>query len=247
MEAEQADVLVVVSGHALGSWSERWVLPFFWSALLSFLSMENAEDSARPNDAMGNGQFWLVRREAYARIGGHERVKDRLVEDVAIVRELKHAGAAFRIRFGPTLTRTRMYTGWSSLWAGLEKNVAITDPARIGLSIALLVVSLLLTVLVELWPWIVGPMALVVGGPWAHPAVLALASLQLFFILLGRSRVYAALCDEASGTRLSRDPRALLGQPLAVVLSMAIMVNSLQAQVRGTTGWKGRRVRGRSL
>ena len=122
------------------------------------------------NDAMGNGQFWLVRREAYDRIGGHERVKDRLVEDVAIVRELKRAGARFRLRIGPTLTRTRMYTGWRALWAGLEKNAAITDPAQPVLSIALSVLSLVLTVFAELWPWIVAILALAVGGAWAQPA-----------------------------------------------------------------------------
>ncbi len=247
MEAEGADVLVVVSGHALGSWSERQVLPFLWASLLSLISMEHAEDPARPNDAMGNGQFWLVRRAAYDRIGGHERVKDRLVEDVAIVRELKRAGARFRLRIGPTLTRTRMYTGWQALWAGLEKNAAITDPAQPVLSIALSVLSLVLTVFAELWPWIVAVLALAVGGAWAQPAVVGLAAVQLGFILLGRSRVFAALCDEASGTRLSRNPAVLLAQPLGVLLGMVIMVNSLQAQLRGTTGWKGRRVKGRSL
>ncbi len=247
MEAEEADVLVLVSGHALGSWSERWVLPFLWSALLSFLSIENAQDPSRPNDAMGNGQFWLVRRTTYVAMGGHERVKDRLVEDVAIVRELKRAGARFRLRFAPTLTRTRMYTGWSQLWSGLEKNAAITDPARPVLSIALSVLSLVLTVMAELWPWIVAAGALFLGGPWAHPALLSFAAAQLFFILLGRARVFAALCDDPSGERLSRNPRVLLAQPLGVLLGMVIMLNSLQAQLRGTTGWKGRRVQGRSL
>jgi chlorobactene glucosyltransferase len=247
MERENADVLVVVSGHALGSWSERLVLPFLWSALLSFLDVPNAENPARPQDAMGNGQFWLVRRAAYDRIGGHERVRNRLVEDVAIVRELKGAGASLRLRFGPELTRTRMYTGFGALWAGLEKNAAITDPARPVLSATLSILALLLTVFAELWPLVVAGGALALGGAWTHPAVLALAVAQLFFILLGRARVFAALCDGASGTRLSRNPAVLLAQPLGTLLGMVIMVNSLQAQLRGTTGWKGRRVRGRSL
>lgn len=247
MEAEGADVLVVVSGHALGSWSERLVLPFLWGGLLSLISIENAEDPARPNDAMGNGQFWLVRREAYDRIGGHERVKDRLVEDVAIVRELKRAGARFRLRFGPTLTRTRMYTDFPALWSGLAKNAAITDPARPILSITLCLLALWLTVFAELWPWVVAVLAPTVGGAWAHPLVNTLAVVQLGYILLGRARLLAGLCDDASGTRLSRNPAVLLGQPVAALLGIVITLNSLQSQLRGTTGWKGRRVRGRSL
>jgi hypothetical protein len=86
-----------------------------------------------------------------------------------------------------------------------------------------------------------------VGGAWAHPVVIALAVVQLGYILLGRSRLLAGLCDDASGTRLSRNPVVLLAQPVAALLGIVITLNSLQSQLRGTTGWKGRRVRGRSL
>lgn len=247
MERDGLDVLVVVSGHALGTWWERWVMPFFWAALLSFLNVAHADDPARPNDAMGNGQFWLVRRSAYDRIGGHGAVKDRLAEDVAIVRELKAAGGKFRLRFGPELTRTRMYTGLRSLWRGFQKNAAVVDPARPGLSITLTCLAAVFSVQAELWPWIVFALAPTLGGIWAHPVALALAVFQLGTILLGRSRVYAAVCDGPSGTRLSRNPIALLGQPIGAVIGILAMLNSLQAQLRGATVWKGRRVRGRSL
>lgn len=247
MERDGLDVLVVVSGHALGTWWERWVMPFFWSALLSFLNVAHADDPSRPDDAMGNGQFWLVRRGLYERIGGHAAVKDRLAEDVAIVRALKRAGGVFRFRFGPELTRTRMYTGLGSLWRGFAKNAAVVDPAKPFLSVSITLLAAVFSAQAELWPWLVFALAPTVGGLWAHPIALGLAVFQLGMILLGRIRVLKAVCDGPSEVRLSRHPVALLGQPLGAALGIMAMLNSLQTQLRGVTLWKGRQVRGRSL
>lgn len=247
MEREGADVLVVVSGHHLGSWPERWVMPFFWAAMLGFIDVERADDPKRPDDAMGNGQFWLVRREAWAKIGGHGAVRAKLAEDVAIVRALKAAGARARLRFGPDLTRTRMYTCFAQLWRGFEKNAAVVDPAQPKLSAALTVLAMALLVQAELWPWLVAALAPTVGGLWAHPAALGLAAAQLLALWVGRAQVLGALCDDASGVRLSRHPLTFLGQPVGALLGLLAIANSLQAQLRGTTRWKGRRVAGTSL
>jgi len=247
MERDGLDVLVVVSGHALGTWSERLVMPFFWAALLSFLNVANADDPARPDDAMGNGQFWMVRKKPYVSSGGHAAVKDRLAEDVAIVRGLKHAGAKYRLRFGPEVTRTRMYTSFPTLWKGFQKNAAVVDPAQPKLSLTLTLIAAILAAQAELWPWLVLLLAPTLGGLWAHPVALALALVQLGAIILGRARVLAALCDGPSGAAISRNPWVHLGQPLGASLGILAMLNSCQAQLRGATTWKGRRVRGRSL
>ncbi|MSQ00731.1 MAG: glycosyltransferase [Myxococcales bacterium] len=247
MERDRLDVLVVVGGQALGTWSERLVMPMFWTALLSFLDVRRAEDPERPHDAMGNGQFWLVRRAAYDRIGGHERVKDRLAEDVAIVRALKADGARYRLRFGPTLTATRMYTGFGSLWRGFQKNAAVVDPAQPVLSAVLTLVAVMLLVQAELWPWLVLGLAPTAGGLWAHPLTIVLAAAQAGALIHGRASLYRSVCDAASGATLSRSAWLYLAQPFGAIIGMAAILNSMQAQLRGATLWKGRRVRGRSL
>jgi hypothetical protein len=240
------------------------------------LNPERAEDPAFPDDAMGNGQFACYRRGPYLFAGGHAGVRDRIVEDVALARAVKWKGGKYRFRMGPSLTFTRMYTGFSSLWAGFRKNAAVVDPERPGLSVALTGAAILLIAQAELWPWVVGIAALLahVGvprlGPFGNPdnpllswmpvdlaslglgplnllALAALGTAQLLAIYAGRFLLYREVCDAASGTRLSRNLLCYLGQPIGAVVGLAAMLNSLVSQLRGSTEWKGRRVRARSL
>ncbi len=258
-----ADVLVVLGGQRVESWAERLVQPFFWSLLLSLFDPARAEDPRWPDDAMGNGPFAAFRREAYLRSGGHEAVRDRIVEDVALVREVKRRGGRYAVRVGPELTATHMYQGLGQLWRGFKKNAAVVDPDRKGLSITLTSAALLLVFQAELWPWTVFVLAcmadpVTADGGWgwfagfrpshvATPGIVAMAVAQLAAIFAGRFLVYRQLCDRVSGAGLSRQPLVYMLQPLGAIIGMASMLASLITQLRGATEWKGRRVRARSL
>lgn len=242
MHRRNLDVLVVIGGQMLGTWAERWIQPFFWTLLLSLLNPERSERPDLPDDAMGNGQFACFRRSAYTDCGGHAAVRDRVVEDVALVREAKRKGARYGFRLGPRVTATRMYVGFGELWRGFRKNAAVVDPARPGLSITLTVIAAGLIAQAELWPWMVFATA-----TWAGPAIVSLALVQLLAILAGRFLVYRTFCDATSGAPLSRHPLCYAGQPIAGVVGLAGMLNSLISQLRGTTTWKGRVVKARSL
>ena len=72
-----------------------------------------------------NGQFMLFRRGAYERIGGHAAVRDHIVEDVVLGREI-----ARRIPEGMRLLNCdasrlidcRMYHSFREVWKGFTKN-----------------------------------------------------------------------------------------------------------------------------
>lgn len=242
MQRRTLDVLVIIGGQLLGTWAERWIQPFFWTLLLSLLNPERSERADLPDDAMGNGQFACFRRSTYITCGGHEGVRDRVVEDVALVREAKRKGARYGFRLGPRVTATRMYVGFSEVWRGFRKNAAVVDPARPGLSITLTLVAAGLIAQAELWPWVVFLAAGSVG-PW----VVGIAAVQLLAIYAGRFLVYRTFCDGVTGVALSRHPICYLGQPIAALVGLAGMLNSLISQLRGTTTWKGRLVKARSL
>lgn len=249
MDRRELDALVVIGGQHLGSWGERLVQPFLWTLLLSLLNPARAEDPRFPDDAMGNGQFAAFRRVAYLAGGGHEAVKDRIVEDVALARNIKRAGGKFSFRMGPRITTTRMYDGLGALWKGFAKNAAVVDPDRPLLSTMLTLIAVAFIIQAELWPWMVLTWGLVASGLGqpAFAVIASMATLQLAAIFAGRFLLYREVCDEASGAKLSRHPLCYVGQPVGAVIGLAAMLNSLITQLRGKTFWKGRSVRARSL
>src|SRR6516225_3861277 len=59
--------------------------------------------------AKANGQFLMVRREAYDAAGGHAAVHGEVLEDVALARRVKGAGSRLWFGYGGGIIRVRMY------------------------------------------------------------------------------------------------------------------------------------------
>ena len=75
--------------------------------------------------AAASGQYLLIRREDYARIGGHAAVAGEVLEDVALARLAKQAGVRLHFASGHGIMRVRMYRTFARDVAGLdEKSVS---------------------------------------------------------------------------------------------------------------------------
>ncbi len=74
-------------------------------------------------DAIANGQFILIKRTVYDAIGGHESVKDQIVEDKAISEQVKWNGYRLIVADGRLVAKTRMYTSLPEMWEGWTKNI----------------------------------------------------------------------------------------------------------------------------
>ena len=80
--------------------------------------------------AFANGQYILIRRDAYHEAGGHEGVRDKFVEDIYLARAVKGIGLSARTAIAHGIGSTRMYTslpqfvrGWSRiLYDALGRN-----------------------------------------------------------------------------------------------------------------------------
>lgn len=121
-EAERADLASISpTVEAVGFW-ERLVIPFYVQMVLTYFRAPRANvDTSRA--ALANGQFLLARREVYARLGGHEAVRAYVLEDVALARRFRAAGARLRFAHAPELATTRMYRDRAEMFEGLLKNV----------------------------------------------------------------------------------------------------------------------------
>jgi glycosyltransferase involved in cell wall biosynthesis len=121
--ADHNAVLVSYSPEQeLGSFWERALIPFVYCRLSAKFSYARVNNPKLP-DAAANGQFLMVLRDAYRKVGGHAALAGEVLEDVALARRVKQAG--YRIYFTAPIgiVRTRMYRSFPALWQGWTKNL----------------------------------------------------------------------------------------------------------------------------
>lgn len=112
----------------IGFW-ERVVLPYAY-----FLYFVGAFRLNRtPRGAVANGQYILIRRDAYRACGGHSAVRASLIEDVALARHAAALGLRTSLARGEQQVSVRMYDSLGGLWEGFAKNAfgfVRTSPLR---------------------------------------------------------------------------------------------------------------------
>jgi glycosyltransferase involved in cell wall biosynthesis len=180
--------------------------------------------------AAANGQFLLVEREAYRRIGGHPAVKDRVLEDVELAVLAKRRKVGLRFRYADDAVSTRMYRSTGAMIEGWTKNLALLFDNALALAVwrALDIVLLVgLPVLaIELWnAHFTGHSLQWIGAGW----VLALLWVRNLFRFYGRvAKSNFPFLDCALSP---------LGLPLFVVL---LYRSWFQHRVLKQVSWKGR-------
>ena len=106
----------------MGSFWERSVIPVVFWRLSQRYSFDRVNDPKLP-DAAANGQYLMIRRDAYEAAGGHEAVAAEILEDVALARNVKRRGYGIFFAVGNGIVRTRMYRSFGAMWQGWTKNL----------------------------------------------------------------------------------------------------------------------------
>jgi len=199
-------------------WWEKALIPFVYTRLSHKYSYAEVNHPDSPA-AAASGQYLLIRREDYVRIGGHAAIAGEVLEDVAFARLAKQAGLRLHFAPGNGIMRVRMYRTFGAMWQGWTKNLY---PLMGGTSRA---------VGRELFRIV----------PWIPLLVLPLALLHLIWgalsiaLLAGRHAAYAA------DLRRNRFPVSLALYYLpGVTLYAAALLNSEWRYAKGSVAWKGR-------
>jgi hypothetical protein len=161
-------------------------------------------------------------------MGGHEAVRDEVVEDLALAQHVKRAGYALRIRSAEADLATRMYRSLPHLVEGWSKNIVMGGLQTFPPLLRPLIAPLSLATGVVLW--LVPPALLVlalageVGPGWlGWSATVCFVSVVLFALFTRRMGAPAAY--------------GLL-YPLGALVGMYIF---LRSWIRGRrVVWKGR-------
>ena len=229
-----ADMFTTMNKQILGSFWEKVVMPLVMTALSVGFSPRKVND---PNsrDAIANGQFILIRRTVYDAIGGHEKVKDQIVEDKAISEQVKWNGHRLVVADGMKVIRTRMYTDLPSMWEGWTKNIYLGlsgHPALLLLGAFGALLALMAALFLPLWP-LLGLGWLVNGGGWMA-AVVSLQSLLVWgWLIYFRVRV-------ARGMKISA--WYALTTPLGAGVFAAMMLTSAWKVLSGQgVTWRARK------
>jgi len=209
-----ADLLSLWPRHDGRTLWERLLIPLCGGIIAIWF----ARDQGRGDGGFANGQFLLIRRDAYARIGGHRSVRSALIEDVALAARAREFGLISFVGSGRALLSVRMYDGLRSTFDGWSRIFigALNNPAKLLASVLWLLFGSLL-------PYIALPVLLAClvsqGGLHASQTVaLALALLHLALQVTVSVRFWGmGGCDR----------RALWGYPLAVVIVTAMLVRAL--------------------
>jgi len=104
--------------------AQRALMPLVFSDLAVTYAPAKVNDPAT-RVAAANGQFLLVRRDVYDRIGGHAAVKGAILEDVELASLVKRGKLGLRFRYAPEAVSTRMYRSFAAMCEGWTKNLAL--------------------------------------------------------------------------------------------------------------------------
>ncbi len=118
-------------GLALLSLYGTWTLESFWERALvpvigwfirGAVDLDAANDPGRP-EAFANGQFILVRRDAYDRVSGHGAVRGEVLEDVRLARVFKAHAHPCGLLYAPDAFHVRLYESLGDIVRGYTKNL----------------------------------------------------------------------------------------------------------------------------
>ncbi|MGC2161879.1 MAG: glycosyltransferase family 2 protein [Silvibacterium sp.] len=230
--ASRAVVEAERHGCAMLSYSPRQMVRGFWQRALMpqvFSELAVTYPPAKVSDpesklAAANGQFLLVRRGVYFANGGHEAVKDAVLEDVELARIVKRRKQGLRFRYAPEAVAARMYRTFGAMVEGWTKNLALLFGNPLAIA-----------------AWRLLDLPLLIGLPlltyWEYEQLLRPIFLVALMLIWARTvwRVYRRLA-KSNFPFVDR-----LMAPLAIPLFAALLYRSwFQHTVTKRVSWKGR-------
>jgi hypothetical protein len=217
LREKHLDYLSPFPRQIVGSFGERLMQPVNGWVRLSVVDMRYAGDSHEPGALLANGQFIVVDAQAYKRAGGHEAIKDAMIDDVWLAATLKFTGSRGVAVRGSEIAACRMYESFAELRDGYTR-----------------------------WLWVLFPNNRVLVATCAKviasdvlPLLAALRGSKLGMLGYGAGVVGRVISGRSSRDRLVPDA---LFHPASSTLSVALYVDSVWRRKKDKVTWKGRAI-----
>jgi hypothetical protein len=217
LRSAHLDYLSPFPRQIVGSFGERLMQPVNGWVRLSVVDMRHAEDSHEAGSLLANGQFLVIDATAYKRSGGHEAIKDAMIDDVWLAATLKATGSRGVAVRGSGIAACRMYESFAELRDGYTR-----------------------------WLWVLFPNNRVLVTTCAKvlasdvlPLFAALRGSKLGLAGYGAGVVGRVISGRSSRDRLIPDA---LFHPASSALSVGLYVDSVRRRKQDKVTWKGRAI-----
>ena len=195
---------------------ERLTQPLLQWSWFTTLPLRISEKWPRPSTVVANGQFMVIKRQAYFDCDGHKGVKSEVLDDLFLARNLVRSGTKGGVADGSRVSYCRMYSSASQLIEGYTKSQwsAFINPLGALLAIALLTLT-------SIFPFVAG-----LAGE--------LSGWYLYFAVV-MTRVL-------SGIKTRTIPSTSLLHPLSALIWIYLIAISWIKKYRGELSWRGRKL-----
>jgi glycosyltransferase involved in cell wall biosynthesis len=198
------------------SFSERLIQPLLQWSWMSSVFLRLAERFPSRSTTIANGQFFIVKRSAYLASGGHDAIREKVLDDLELARSLVKAGFRGGVADGSSVAECRMYDRTSDLIQGYTKSLWTAFGGILGTIVAVLLLALTGIV----------------------PLALALTGNRVAWAAFGAIWISRLLV--AARTRSTPSTAAL--HPISICFLLYLIALSWIGKARGDLTWRGRAV-----
>jgi chlorobactene glucosyltransferase len=208
------------------SLSQKIVTPIWYFILMSWMPLWLLQRSSRPRMSIAIGQFLFFSKDEYWRIGGHEAVKSKVLEDIWLgIETAKHRGRHVAVDLS-SVVACNMYPTLGGTWRGLARSIyAVASIAPLGLAMLIIIAYVLfLSPFYALW----NELFVLPGASEWRVVILFQVGLLLFMRWLADSHFKSPLI-------------ASILHPVGIVFLILDVIYALSCYIAGTgIQWKDR-------
>lgn len=220
MQRYHLGMLSVFPQQITSTFFEKLIVPIVDLILYSLLPLWLTYYTRSPHVAAANGQWIVFQREVYEKIGGHQAVRDKIVEDVELSRLAKRSGIKILTEAGTGMVYGYMYHSIREVWEGFSKNFFglishKTIPFLIILASLIMIAVLPYLLLFTSQFYTLALVAIIVNLLWRSVLAIRFKHSFLYGVIL---------------------------HPLSIMLAVLIGLNSLRQAKKGQITWKNRQI-----
>lgn len=119
---KKLDMLSILAELICKSFWEKIIQPIP-TGLLIFISPLGKVNDPDSKNAFALGPFILVKHSVFDKIGGYEKIRGKIADDVEMAKLLKESGFKIGLARAHDLMKLRMYETFKDIWEGWSKNI----------------------------------------------------------------------------------------------------------------------------